>query len=112
MATPGLAANAYAQMARITDAAASIRRAATNLAGGGADQGPNFTDVLKNALVSVRQAGEKSDDKARALATGSNKADIIDVVTAVAETETAVNTLVSVRDKVIAAYQSIMQMPI
>ena len=75
-------------------------------------EGPNFTDVLKQALVSVRQAGEKSDDQARALATGSNKADIVDVVTAVAETETAVNTLVSVRDKVIAAYQSIMQMPI
>jgi flagellar hook-basal body complex protein FliE len=34
------------------------------------------------------------------------------VVTAVAETETAVNTLVSVRDKVVAAYQQIMQMPI
>ena len=30
----------------------------------------------------------------------------------VADTETAVNTLVSVRDKVIAAYQQIMQMPI
>jgi flagellar hook-basal body complex protein FliE len=112
MATPGLAANAYAQTARITDAAAGIRRAAVDITGGNADHGPNFTDVLKQALVSVRQAGEKSDDQARALATGSNKADIVDVVTAVAETETAVNTLVSVRDKVIAAYQSIMQMPI
>ena len=33
-------------------------------------------------------------------------------MTAVAETETAINTLVSVRDKVIAAYEEIMQMPI
>jgi flagellar hook-basal body complex protein FliE len=111
MPTPGLAANAYAQMARITDAAASIRQAATGIAGV-ADQGPNFTDVLKDALVSVRQAGAKSDTQARALATGNTKADIVDVVTAVAETETAVNTLVSVRDKVVAAYQQIMQMPI
>ncbi|HEY1545052.1 MAG TPA: flagellar hook-basal body complex protein FliE [Xanthobacteraceae bacterium] len=111
MPTPGLAANAYAQMARITDAAAGIKRAATGLAGT-ADAGPSFTDALKDALVSVRQTGAKSDAQARALASGSNKADLVDVVTAVAETETAVNTLVSVRDKVIAAYQQIMQMPI
>ena len=68
--------------------------------------------MLKDALVSVRQAGEKSDTQARALVAGSNKADLVDVVTAVADTEAAVNTLVSVRDKVIAAYQQIMQMPI
>jgi flagellar hook-basal body complex protein FliE len=111
MATPGLAASAYAQMARITDASAGIKRAATGIAGS-ADQGPNFTDMLKDALVSVRQTGAKSDTQARALATGNTKADIVDVVTAVAETETAVNTLVSVRDKVVAAYQQIMQMPI
>jgi flagellar hook-basal body complex protein FliE len=111
MATPGLAASAYAQMARITDAAAGIKRAAAGIAGTD-DQAPNFTDVLKNALVSVRQTGAKSDAQARALASGSNKADLFDVVTAVAETETAVNTLVSVRDKVVAAYQQIMQMPI
>ncbi len=30
---------------------------------------------------------------------------MVDVVTAVAETETAIETLVSVRDKVIAAYE-------
>jgi len=111
MPTPGLAANAYAQMARITDAAANLKRTAVGVAGT-AEAGPNFTDVLKDALVSVRQTGAKSDAQARALASGSNKADIVDVVTAVAETETAVNTLVSVRDKVIAAYQQIMQMPI
>ncbi len=110
MATPGLAAGAYAQMARITDAAAGIRRAAA--ATGGEDQGPRFTEVLKDALASVRQAGAKSDAQSQLLATGTNKANIVDVVTAVAETETAINTLVSVRDKVVAAYEQIMQMQI
>jgi flagellar hook-basal body complex protein FliE len=112
MPTPGLAANAYAQMSRITDAAAGIKRAASGIAGTSEQGGQNFADMLKDALGSVRQTGAKSDAQARALATGSNKADIVDVVTAVAETETAVNTLVSVRDKVVAAYQQIMQMPI
>jgi flagellar hook-basal body complex protein FliE len=111
MPTPGIAASAYAQTARITDAAAGIRRAAA-ATGSGADEGASFGQVLKDALVSVRETGAKSDAQARALATGSNKADLIDVVTAVAETETAVNTMVSVRDKVVAAYQQIMQMPI
>ena len=112
MATPGLAANAYAQMARITDAAAGIKRTAAGLAGTADQGGQTFSDMLKDALGSVRQTGAKSDAQARALASGSNKADLVDVVTAVAETETAVNTLVSVRDKVVAAYQQIMQMPI
>ncbi len=37
---------------------------------------------------------------------------MVDLVTAVAESETAIATLVSVRDRVIQAYQTILQMPI
>jgi flagellar hook-basal body complex protein FliE len=42
----------------------------------------------------------------------AGKANMIDVVTAVAESEVAIDTLVSVRDKVISAYEEIMKMPI
>ena len=56
------------------------------------------------------EAGRKSDAQTQAMAAG--KANIVDVVTAVAETEVAIDTLVSVRDKVIAAYEEIMKMPI
>ena len=42
----------------------------------------------------------------------AGKANIVDVVTAVSETEVAIEALVSVRDKVIAAYEEIMRMPI
>ncbi len=111
MATPGLAAGAYAQMARIADAAAGINKAAGG-ATAGAGEGPSFGSVLKQALASVRETAAQSDAQSRALATGSNKANIVDVVTAVAETETAINTLVSVRDKVVAAYEQILQMQI
>ena len=52
----------------------------------------------------------KADVQAQAVANG--KANMIDVVTAVAETETTIQTLVSVRDKVIAAYEEILKMPI
>ena len=40
------------------------------------------------------------------------KADIQDVVLAVANAETALETVVAVRDTAIKAYQTIMQMPI
>ncbi len=107
MATPGLAAGAYARMAQIANPVAGVNRTI----GAGNEQGPSFGAVLKDALASVRDAGAKSDAQTQAMVTG-NKANIVDVVTAVAETETAINTLVSVRDKVVAAYEAIMQMPI
>jgi flagellar hook-basal body complex protein FliE len=56
------------------------------------------------------EQGKAADGKAMAMAAG--KADLVDVVTAVAETEVAVETLVSVRDKVIQAYEEIFRMPI
>jgi flagellar hook-basal body complex protein FliE len=58
----------------------------------------------------VLDAGRKSDSQTVAMASG--KANVMDVVTAVAETDVAVSTLVSVRDKVIAAYEDIMKMAI
>jgi flagellar hook-basal body complex protein FliE len=45
-------------------------------------------------------------------AAANGKANMVDVVTAVAESEVAIDTLVSVRDKVISAYEEIMKMPI
>jgi flagellar hook-basal body complex protein FliE len=44
------------------------------------------------------------------MATG--KANVMDVVTAVAETDVKVSTLVSVRDRVIQSYEDIMKMSI
>ncbi|RAI33190.1 flagellar hook-basal body complex protein FliE, partial [Rhodoplanes serenus] len=55
-------------------------------------------------------AGRRSDSQSQAMVAG--KANIVDVVTAVAETETAIQSLVSVRDKVIQAYEEIMRMTI
>jgi flagellar hook-basal body complex protein FliE len=42
----------------------------------------------------------------------AGKGNIVDVVQAVNSAELTLDTVVAVRDKVIAAYQSIMQMPI
>ena len=107
MATPGIAASAYAQVARITDPT-SLGGSVGDAGAGKASQG--FGAMLKDAIASVAEAGRKSDAQSQAVAAG--KANVIDVATAVAESEVAIDALVSVRDKVIQAYEEIMKMPI
>jgi len=106
MPTPAAAANAYAALARMAEDTAKIGRVASP----SDDSGPNFGAMLKNVMSAVSETAHKGDVQAQAVAAG--KANMIDVVTAVAETETTVQTLVSVRDKVIAAYEDILKMPI
>ena len=104
MASPTVAANAYASLARILDTGGAGK---ASEGGGGS---PSFGALLKDAIGSVLDAGKKSDAQTVAMASG--KANVMDVVTAVAETDVAVSTLVSVRDRVIASYEDIMKMPI
>lgn len=107
MPSPIAAANAYASLARITGAGnPSAMRSVTE---SGAT-GSSFGSLVQDALTSMVDKGKEADAQAMQLAAG--KADLVDVVTAVAETEVAVETLVSVRDKVIAAYEEIFRMPI
>jgi len=103
MASPTVAANAYANLARILDGAGGPGK-------GAEPSGPSFASVLKDAIGSVVETGRKSDAQSVALASG--KANVMDVVTAVAETDVAVSTLVSVRDRVIQSYEDIMRMTI
>ena len=106
MPTPVTAANAYAALSRLVDpSAAGMTKSAI-----GDTAGPDFGSLLKDALAATAEAGRKSDTQAQAVASG--KANIVDVVTAVAETEVAIDALVSVRDRVITAYEEIMKMPI
>jgi flagellar hook-basal body complex protein FliE len=108
MAIPtAAAANAYAALARMGEQTANIGRTAAAATPASA---PDFSAVLKDVINAVSEAAQKSDTQAQAVATG--RANMVDVVTAVAETETAVQTLVSVRDKVISAYEDILKMPI
>jgi len=106
MASPLAAAGAYANIARL---AADPTRALANTPEIAKDDG-NFAALLKNAIGTVVEAGRKSDAQTQALVNG--KSNMVDVVTAVAQTEVAIDAMVAVRDKVIAAYDEIMKMPI
>ena len=107
MASPTVAANAYAALARMTSSAGVGAGAGNGAEIGG---GQSFGALLKDAVGSVMEAGKKSD--AQTIAMTSGKANVMDVVTAVAETDVAVSTLVSVRDRMIQSYEDIMRMPI
>src|SRR3954464_9157842 len=107
MATPTVAANAYASLARILDHSGGAGAGLAKVADGG---GQSFGAMLKDAIGSVMDAGRKSDHQTVAMAAG--KANVMDVVTAVAETDVAVSTLVSVRDRVIQSYEDILKMQI
>jgi len=107
MATPGFAAGTYASIQGM--GAGNLMRkpiaASTSETGG-----PDFSALLGKALDATAEAGRKADSQSATVATG--RADIVNVVTAVAESEAAIETLVAVRDRVIAAYEEIMRMPV
>lgn len=104
MQTAAGAAKAYASLAKLADPTSAASKVTD--AGGG----QNFSAMLKDAAGQITQAARSSDAQTQAVVTG--KANVVDVVTAVAESEVAVGALVAVRDRVIAAYEEIMRMPI
>lgn len=100
-------------VARIADAAAAYSRASTQGAGGGMDardaNTPSFGSMLEQATqnaIDTLHSGEKASVDGTL-----GKADLNDVVNAVTNAQVTLQTVVAVRDKVISAYQSILQMP-
>jgi len=80
------------------------------LALGGQGQGADFGKMLAETVQSVVNTGNASEQLSMNMVNG--KADMVDVVTAMSQAELAMETMVTVRDKVIAAYEEIMRMPI
>lgn len=73
-------------------------------------QTPDFGKLVADGMQSVVDAGKVSDQLSLDLVNG--KANVVDVVTAISQTELAMESMVAVRDKVISAYEEIMRMPI
>ena len=70
----------------------------------------DFGAMLRDQVQQVVSQGNASEAQQASYMAG--KGNIIDVVTAVSEAEVALDTMVSVRDKVISAYEEIMRMAI
>ncbi|MDC9824426.1 flagellar hook-basal body complex protein FliE [Devosia sp. ZB163] len=107
MAIPvNAATNAYASAAKLLQQA---RPSALNQVAE-AGQGDDFAKMLGQAVQGVVDSGKVADTKAMEMVNG--RGDMVDVVTAISQTELAMDTMVTVRDRVISAYEEIMRMPI
>jgi len=71
--------------------------------------GQDFSDLVKGALNDAVKVGRESERLSIAGIAG--QADLSQVVTAVAQAEVTLQTVVAVRDKVIDAYKEIIRMP-
>ena len=69
-----------------------------------------FSDMIKDVVSTTGEKLNKSENLTAASLV--NKAPLHEVVSSVNEAEIALRTVVSIRDRVISAYQDIIKMPI
>ncbi len=98
-------AGAYSAIANLIGNASGEAKAAAPAQGSS-----EFGSIVDSVLANVTKSGSALEAQAANLSSGN--ADVLDLVTAVAETELAVESLVTIRDRVISAYQDILNMPI
>ena len=106
MLAPLAAARAYA-------AAQAQALSLSQAAGAGAADaahGPGFGEILKGVLNDAVAASRQAEQLTTAQVQG--KANLVDVVAAISSAETNLQTVMAIRDQVIAAYQQVMQMQI
>lgn len=70
----------------------------------------DFSSMLAQQVSSTVEATKAAETQAAQVVTG--KAEMVDVVTAVAAAEVQLETMMAFRDQAIQAYQEIMRMPI
>jgi flagellar hook-basal body complex protein FliE len=96
-----VAAGAYAQIGRLGAGAAGPRPTVASPAG---DFGRELAQAMDASVTLARGA-----DRAAAAA---GKGGIVEMVTAVAEAESALETIVALRDRMMAAYDEILRMQV
>ena len=101
--TPLVAARAYG---------AALKQAQTLTGKDDADDAarPDFGKMVQTALANTVQSTQNAESLMEQQQAG--KAELIDAVTAVANAETSLQSVIAIRDQVISAYQQIMSMPI
>ena len=101
---PLLASKAYAAVQGVAS------KPPAGISNVGGDDGPDFSQVLSKTMGDMVQTSRQAEKMMTAHTAG--KAELVDVVTAVASAQSSLETVMAVRDQVISAYQEIMRMPI
>lgn len=93
---------------RSTAQAASAKPAADAKAAGGVD----FAEVLQDALKDVSAAQQEARGMARQFSTGDPNVNLQDVMVNLQKASLSFQQMVQVRNKLVSAYQDIMNMPV
>ena len=73
---------------------------------------PSFTETLRGALASVNQTQQEAGQLARAFELGDPSADLAKVMVAAQQSQIAFKATVEVRNRLVQAYQDVMNMPL
>lgn len=107
---PISASQAYQNLSNVGKQISGGDETSGETGGAASGGGPTFADFLKGKAQQSVEALRTSESVSAQAVTG--EADIVDVVQAVTNAELTLQTVVSVRDRMISAYQEIMRMPI
>ncbi len=72
----------------------------------------SFSDTLQNALQGVNETQQKSGALAQAFELGDPRADLARVMVAAQQSQVAFRATVEVRNRLVQAYQDVMNMPL
>lgn len=74
--------------------------------------GPNFAEMLGQAVGKVNETQQASNQLANAFEIGQSGVDLTDVMIASQKASVSFQAMTQVRNKLVQAYQDIMQMPV
>ncbi|WP_108780052.1 flagellar hook-basal body complex protein FliE, partial [Xanthomonas fragariae] len=77
-----------------------------------ATQAPSFSETLRGAIGGVNEAQQKSGALAKAFEMGDPSADLARVMVASQQSQVAFRATVEVRNRLVQAYQDVMNMPL
>lgn len=100
---PNIAINAYNNTRNIGN---NVQSGSDN----GKSGGVSFSDFMRDNVEKSIEVMRTSEEMSAKAVTG--EADLTDVVAAVTNAELTLQTVVSIRDRMVSAYQEILRMPI
>ncbi len=96
----------------LADMRAMADRAAGQPAGTTASQGVDFPSMLQSALQQVNGSQQEADTLQKQFATGESGVDLQDVMMSMQKASLSFQTLVQVRNRLVAAYQEVLNMQV
>lgn len=92
--------------------AASLAAGTTGTAASSGAEGPEFAQVLKQSIDQVNQVQQVAQEQQLAFQAGEQGADLQDVMVSLQKASLSFQTMVQVRNKLVGAYQEIMNMQV